>query len=113
MENTSKLNQNFETIAWGTFFVMWGIIELFTSLPDGIGMVGIGLIFLGLNVARTRNGLPVSGFSTTLGVLAVLLGGLELAQPYLHLSFEIPYFAILLIVVGASLIARQLKENRN
>lgn len=113
METTNKLNQNFETISWGAFFVLWGITLLFTSLPNAIGTMGIGLILISLNVARARNGLPASVFSTTLGILALILGGLELVLPYFHLSFEIPYFAILLIVFGGSMITRQLKENRN
>ena len=110
MENANKLNQIFEAISWGAFFVLWGITILFTSLPNAIGTMGIGLILISLNIARSRNGLPVSVFSTTLGILALLLGGLELISPYFNISFEIPYFAILLIVFGGSLITRQLKE---
>jgi hypothetical protein len=112
MENTWKLNHDFETIAWGAFFVLWGITEMVTSLPDGMGTVGIGLILIALNVARSWKGLPISGFSTTLGILALVLGGLELAQPYLHLSFEIPYFAILLIVLGLFLVGRTILQYR-
>ena len=108
METTRKLNQNYETIAWGSIFILWGITELFTSIPDGIATIGIGLILISLNVARSRNGLPTSTFSTLLGILALLLGGIQLAQPVLHLSFEIPVFAILLIVFGVSLITPHL-----
>ena len=32
MENTRTLNRNLETIAWGAFFIWWGITELF-QLP--------------------------------------------------------------------------------
>ena len=77
MENTNKLNQIFETIAWGAFFVLWGFTLLFPSLPNAIGTIGIGLILIGMNIARSRNGLPVSVFTTTLGILAVLLGVLS------------------------------------
>jgi hypothetical protein len=113
MENTNKLNQNFEIISWGAFFVLWGITLLFTSLPNGIGTMGIGVILISLNISRTRNGIPASIFSTTLGIVALLLGALELVLPYFHLSLEIPYFAILLIVFGGSMITRQLNESRN
>ena len=113
MENAKKLNQIFETISWGAFFVLWGFTLLFPSLPNAIGTIGIGLILISMNIARSRNGLPVSIFSTTLGILALLLGCLELVLPYFNISFEIPYFAILLIVFGGSLITGQLKENRN
>jgi hypothetical protein len=110
MENTSKSNVNFETIAWGALFILWGLTSLFTSLPDGIGAVGIGLIMIGLNVARSWAGQPTSGFTTTFGILAILLGGLELARPFLHLSFELPTFAILLLGLGVIVLVRALKK---
>jgi uncharacterized membrane protein HdeD (DUF308 family) len=65
---------------------------------------------IGLNVARSLTGQPTSGFSTTLGILALLLGGLELASPYLHLSFELPIIAILLLALGLIVLARAMKK---
>jgi len=83
------------------------------SPTHGTGAIGIGLIFLGLNVARSLNGIPTSGFSTTLGILALVLGGLELASSVLRLPFELPVFAILLIVLGVTLLARELLRSKN
>ena len=113
MENTRKSNIDFGTIAWGAFFILWGITEMFTSLPDGTGTVGIGVILIGINLARSWKGQPTSGFTITLGVLALLLGILQLAFPFLHLSFELPIFAILLMVLGFSLLAGELKGSKN
>jgi hypothetical protein len=113
MENTRTLNRNFETIAWGAFLVWWGITELFKFLPEGTGAVGFGLILIGLNAARSLNGLPTSGFTITLGILALVLGGLELAGFFLSLPFELPVFAILLIVLGVIVLAREMIGNRN
>ncbi len=113
MENVRTLNQKLETVAWAAFFIWWGITELAQSLPPGIGAIGIGVILLGLNAARRLNGLPASGFTTTLGVLALVLGGLELARPALRLPFELPVFAILLIVVGMTMLGRSLIQNRS
>ena len=112
MENAQTSNRGFETVAWGAFFIWWGITELFPFLPHGAGAVGIGLILLGLNAARSRNGLPTSGFTTTLGILALVLGGLELAGSVLSLPFEIPVFAILLLVLGVIVLGRGLLQNR-
>ena len=108
MENVQTLNHKLETVAWAAFFIWWGITELFQSLPPGIGAIGIGVIFLSLNAARRQNGLPVSGFTITLGILALVLGGLELAGAILHLPFELPVFAILLIALGVIILAREL-----
>ena len=112
MENTQTLNQNLETVAWSAFFIWWGITELVPGLPHGTGAIGIGLIFLGLNLARSLNGIPTSGFTTTLGILALVWGGLELAGSLLALPFDIPVFAILLIVLGAIMLARELLATR-
>ncbi len=113
MENARILNRSYETVAWGAFFIWWGITELFPSLPHGLGAVGIGLILLGLNAARSRNGIPTSGFTTALGILALVLGGLELAGPVLRLPFELPVFAILLIVLGVTVLGRSLIQTRS
>jgi hypothetical protein len=113
VDNTRKLSRNLETMAWGALFIWWGITELLQFLPHGTGAIGIGLIFLGLNMARSLNGIPTSGFSTTLGILALVLGGLELAGSLLALPFDIPVFAILLIVLGVILLARELLRSRN
>ncbi len=108
MENVRTFNRNLEAMAWGALFIWWGITELVPSLPHGMGAIGIGLIWLGLNAARVLKGVPISGFTTTLGILAFVLGGLELAGALLALPFEIPVFAILLIVLGAIMLAREL-----
>lgn len=113
MNNTQTLNRNYDAIAWGAIFIWWGVTELFQFLPDGSGAIGIGLILLGVNAARSRNGVPTSKFSTTLGILALVWGGLELAGAVLSLPFEIPVFAILLIVLGVMILAGELTRNRN
>jgi hypothetical protein len=110
MENTRKSNFDLEAIAWGTIFILWGITELLPSLPEGTGAIGIGIILVGLNLARSWNGQPTSGFTTTIGILALLLGGLELARPFLHLSFELPIFAILLLALGLITLMRAMKK---
>jgi hypothetical protein len=100
MEITSKFSLKLDTIAWGVFFLMWGITGLFPSLPDGTGAMGFGIILNGLNLARSWKGQPTSGFTTTLGILAFILGTCEQVQQLLHLSFELPTFAILLFALG-------------
>ncbi len=112
MNNEQKLNRRLQVLAWGAFFILWGVTELFPSLPEGIGAFGIGIILLGLNGLRALNGIPASGFTTTLGVIALVLGGLELARTILRLPFELPVFAILLIVLGAIFLGRELIRGR-
>jgi hypothetical protein len=113
MENTRKSNPDYGTIAWGALFILWGTTEMFKSLPDGTGAVGIGVILVGLNLARSWKGQPTSGFTTIIGVLALLLGAMELAGPFLHLSFELPIFAILLMVLGVIMLVNSLRGSLN
>jgi hypothetical protein len=112
MDNLQTSNHRLEAIAWGAFFVWWGLTELFPSWPEGLGAVGIGVILLGLNAARSLNGIPISSFTTALGVLAFVLGGLELVGPVLSLPYELPAFAVFLIVLGVIFLARELIANR-
>lgn len=98
----AALNKRLETAFWGLFLIMLGGQFLLKNLnlPEGIWDVGIGLIFLGLNAARYFNGLRMSGFTTFLGILA-LVGGL--AQMIFKFDFG---GALLLIVLGAYLILK-------
>jgi len=109
---SSKLNETLEAVAWGVLLVWWGITELFSFLPNGTGAIGVGLILLGLNVMRSLNGVPIRVWSTVLGILALVWGGLDLAGSLLRPSFEMPTFAILLVVLGVMLVGRELIRNR-
>ncbi|RPI33778.1 MAG: hypothetical protein EHM70_04980 [Chloroflexota bacterium] len=111
MENSLSQNRSLEAIAWGALFIWWGIVELVEFLPDGTAAIGIGLILLGLNAARSLNGIRTSGFSTALGILALVWGGLELLASVTTLPFDIPVFSILLIVLGLIFLVSAFKRS--
>ncbi len=113
MNEKPNQKRDFDAIAWGAFFILWGITELVPALPHGTGALGIGLILLGMNAARHLSGIPTSRFTITVGILAVVWGGLDLAGVLLSLPFEIPVFAILLVVLGVIVLTRQVYANRN
>jgi hypothetical protein len=112
MNTVQTLKRDFDTMAWGAFLIWWGLTEI-VEFPQGVGAVGIGLILLGLNMARSLNGMPTNGFTLTLGLLALVWGGLELAGTLLSLPFELPVFAIVLIVLGVILLMRELQRSNN
>lgn len=101
-------NRDFVALAWGALFIWWGVTELVQALPEGTGAIGIGLILLGLNALRWLNGIRVSGFSTSLGILVLVWGSLDLAGVALPLPFELPVFAILLITLGVLLLGSEI-----
>lgn len=113
MNNSKSIDRNYEALAWGALFIWWGITELVPSLPDGTGAIGIGLILIGMNAARSLNGVTTSRFSIGIGILALVWGGLELAGVLLSLPFELPVFAILLIVLGMIVLTPELIARQN
>jgi hypothetical protein len=104
----AALNKRLETAFWGLFLIMAGGQWLLhdTNLPRGTWDVGVGLILLGLNAARYFSGLRMSGFTTFLGILA-LVGGLG------QMIFKFDFGgALLLIVLGSYLILKPWFEKR-
>jgi hypothetical protein len=112
MNTTKKSNRNFEAIGWGILFIWWGISVLMPSLPNGSVAIGTGLILLGVNAARMLSSVPISSFSTTIGILALVWGVLELVGVLVDLPFELPIFAILLIALGVIILTPELKATK-
>jgi hypothetical protein len=112
MNNTQTIHRDYESIAWGAIFLWWGVTELIPAVPDGAGALGFGLILLGLNASRALKGIAINWFSTGVGILALVWGGLELAGALLALPFELPIFAILLITLGLLLIGREVMSGK-
>ncbi|UCE66189.1 MAG: hypothetical protein JSU85_15300 [Candidatus Zixiibacteriota bacterium] len=82
-----------DTIGWALFFIWVGIAFLL-DFGFGIGLVGIGVITLGVQIARTRHGLKTETFWIIIGILFILGGLWQLFEP------DIPIIPILLIVAG-------------
>jgi hypothetical protein len=100
------LNRRYETIAWGAFFILLGVTNLFRGLPDGTGALGIGIILLGLNLARYLSRIPTSGLTITLGVIALVLGVADVVRVLLRLPVDLPFFPLLLIIIGVIWLVR-------
>jgi hypothetical protein len=104
----AAMNKRMETMAWGCFLVLLGG---FMFVPEqiirgGWWSIGVGLIMLGLNVARAINGLKMSGFTTFLGVISIAGGVLDLV------GLEGVNGAVLFIVLGGYLILKPWFEER-
>ena len=110
LEVTEKkmLNKRLESIGWGCFLIMLGGFALVPEavVPKGLWSIGVGVIMLGLNIARYLNKIKMSGFTTFLGVIAVISGFMQLLGVH---SFE---GAILLIILGAYLIIKPYFDKR-
>lgn len=103
-----KQNKRLENIGWGLFLIMLGCNLLVPDdlIPGGIWTIGIGLIMLGLNVARYYNGIRMSGFTTFLGILAIISGTAQL------FGLDFLQGATFFILLGAYLILKPWFEER-
>jgi hypothetical protein len=104
----AALNKRMEAVGWGLFLIMLGgsLLVGREVVPKGWWTIGVGLILLGLNLARYLNGIKMSGFGVFLGVLALIGGILELV------ALQQIEGAILLIVLGAYLLLKPWFDRR-
>jgi hypothetical protein len=107
-EAKAALNKRLEAMGWGLFLIMLGGFMFVPgeSVPRGVWSIGVGVIMLGLNVARYLNRIRMSGFTTALGIIAILGGVLQL------LGMEALEGGILLIILGAYLILKPWFDRR-
>lgn len=102
------LNKRLESAGWGFFLIMLGGFMFIpeTAISKGFWSIGMGLIFLGLNTARYFNGIRMSGFTTFLGILALIGGIVQL------LGWDSMDGAFFLIILGCYLIFKPWFDKR-
>jgi hypothetical protein len=86
---------------WGLFFV-WIGIALLANLSWGIGLVGVGILVIGGQLARKYMGLRFEAFWAVVGGLFVIGGVWEL------FSVRVSLIPILCIAAGVALFAAAL-----
>ncbi len=102
------LNKRLENVGWGLFLIMLGGAALVPdkSVNEGWWSIGVGLIMLGLNVARYFNQIKMSGFTTFLGIVSIISGVLQL------MGLNELGGAIFLIVLGSYLLIKPWFDKR-
>ena len=97
-----SLNSKLEGIAWATFFILIGCVFLFESVYDfdldGVVSIGIGVILLSLNYARSRVGIEPSTFTIVAGLVLIAIG---IAGRFLE---DVNAIAVIAIFIGVYLI---------
>jgi hypothetical protein len=108
-EDKRTLNKRLETVCWGLFLLMLGVLAIGpkTAAKDAIGSVGVGLILLGLNAARNYFKIKMSTGTIILGIIALASGVGDL------LGVELPVIEILIIAAGINILYRTLVEGRS
>ena len=90
------------TIGWGLFFIWLGLV-LMIKAGSGLILLGVGVISLGMQVARKYSGLDSDGFWIVVGILFVIVGIWEMFE------ISMPLMSVFLVVIGAVLLVSALK----
>ena len=90
------------TIGWGLFFIWLGLV-LMLKAGTGLILLGVGIISLGMQVARKYAGLESDGFWIIVAILFVLVGTWEIFE------IQTPMMAVLLVVVGGAFLISAFK----
>ena len=111
MNDIKTLNKRYEAVAWGAMFILLGGLSLIPGEQNDVFVLGIGVILLGLNLARYLSKIPMNGVTIALGIMAFLLGMVVLLRPVLNLPrFELPLFPVLLIAIGVAILGQAAKR---
>jgi len=92
-------------ISWGLFFVWMGI-AIAAKLGFGIGLVGVGVITVGAQLARWALRMPIEGFWLVVGLLFVAAG----VWPLLNMG--ISFAPLVLLAIGVLIAAGGLSRKR-
>ena len=98
------------TLAWGLFFILvggaWIYGETFRIDMGTVIALGVGLILIGLNLARSSIGVNMSKFSLGIGILALLIG---LAR---YFVVKVDIIPLIIILIGLFVIAEAIARRK-
>ncbi len=100
-----RMASKLDAVGWGLFFIWIGIAFL-ADLGVAVGLLGIGIITLGGQVARKYLDLTLEGFWVVVGLLFLVGGFLGL------LEAKVDLVPIILIVAGLALLAYAFRGQR-
>lgn len=109
-EGHKSLNKQLETISWGLFFVglglIWAVQSIYKTDIKGGGFILIGALLIGLNIVRTMKNIPISKFTTFIGIILFLIGISDFA------GFKLPLFETVIILIGLFIVLGALSKMR-
>lgn len=92
-----------DAAGWGLFFVWLGF-ALIANLGWGVALLGVGVITLGVQLARSQFGVRFESFWVAVGFLFAVSGVWEI------FNFRIRLIPIVLIVAGAALLLSAVRK---
>ena len=101
-------NKTLDSLAWGLFIVLigvgWYIGAVYEMDTGSYIAVGVGLILIGLNLARNQMGIKISKFSLVVGLvaLAIRIAGV--------LGYALDLFLTVIILIGLFIIGEAIEK---
>lgn len=99
-------NKVLDTLAWGFFIILvgfgWWAAGYYQIDTGPYTAFGVGLILIGLNLARAGSGIKISKFSLFVGVVAFAIGGAGV------LGYSLDLFITIVILIGLFIIGEAL-----
>jgi len=99
-------NKALGSLAWGLFIILigvgWWAADYYQMDTGPYTALGVGLILIGLNVARAGTGIKVSKFSLFVGLVALAIGGAGI------LGYSLDLFITVVILIGLFIIGEAL-----
>lgn len=96
------------SLAWGLFFVVigvsWGLSSYYTVDVIPIVSLSVGIILIGINIARTSLGMSLSKFSLFIGIIALAFGGAAL------MGYSLPLWQTIIVLIGLFIIAEAVRS---
>ncbi len=104
-ENTRTLVNKLDAVGWGLFFIWIGIAFL-ADVGWGVGLLGVGMIAIGAQLARKYFGVRIEWFGLVIGIAFVVWGAWELLR--IHASIPGGLAPTLCIVAGIIIVVSAL-----
>jgi hypothetical protein len=99
-------NKTLDSLAWGLFIILigagWYIGAAYEMDTGAYIALGVGLILIGLNLARSQMGIKISKFSLFVGLVALAIGFAGI------LGYALDLFLTVVILIGLFIIGEAL-----
>jgi len=108
MTEKSPTNKYLDALAWGLFIVLigvgWWVGAAYNMDTGPYIALGVGLILVFLNLARTQMGIKISKFSLFVGLVALAIGVAGI------FGYALDLFLTVIILIGLFIIGEAIER---
>jgi hypothetical protein len=101
----STVEKRVDAVGWALFFIWTGVAFL-AHISWGVGLIGVGAIMMGIQLARKYYHLGLQGFPVVIGSILILAGIKEIV------GVQFSLLPFLCIAAGLALLLSLMKSGR-